>query len=96
MSNNWKATGARAAKPRQRVRRTPPPPAFQALEPLASRLEQLRLTQRRLAALVKISTNHYEHIAHAQANPSVLVLPRLAGALRRVGRRLVRRPIAAG
>ncbi len=60
--------------------------AFPALLDFARRLEALRvqrgISQRALAARAAISTNHYQEIAHAQANPSVLVLLRLANALR--------------
>lgn len=59
--------------------------AFPTLEPFAKRLETLRLergySQRALAARARISTNHYQDIAHAHANPSVIVLLQLADAL---------------
>jgi transcriptional regulator with XRE-family HTH domain len=51
----------------------------------ARRLESLRfergLTQRALAERVKISTNHYQEIEDADANPNAKVLLRLANAL---------------
>jgi transcriptional regulator with XRE-family HTH domain len=60
-------------------------PAFPTLEPFARRLESLRLerrlTQRALAARAGISANHWHDIVHARANPSVMVLLRLAHAL---------------
>lgn len=71
--------------PRRRARRTHGPAPFPTLEPFARRLESLRLeralTQRALAARARISTNHYQDIAHAEANPTVIVLLRLASAL---------------
>ncbi len=61
------------------------PAAFPTLEPFAKRLESLRLqrgfTQRALAERAQISTNHYQDIAHAQANPTTTVLLSLANAL---------------
>lgn len=71
--------------PRRRSRRKADPSAFPTLEPFARRLENLRLergfTQRALAERAGISANHYQDIAHAQANPSVIVLLSLADAL---------------
>lgn len=71
--------------PRRRARRTPGPASFPALEAFARRLESLRLerglTQRALAARAGISANHYADIAHAEANPTVIVLLGLARAL---------------
>src|SRR5262245_27023422 len=74
-----------AGVPSRRPRRRMEPVAFPTLEPFARRLESLRLerrlTQRALAERAEISTNAYLDIAHAHANPSVLVLLRLANAL---------------
>src|SRR5262245_39184399 len=74
-----------AGVPRRRVRRDTEPTTFPTLEPFARRLESLRherrLTQRALAERARISTNHYQDIAHAQANPTIIVLLRLAAAL---------------
>src|SRR5262245_21206045 len=71
--------------PRRQPTGKTPPAAFPTLEPFARRLESLRrdrgLTQRAMAARSHISTNHYQDIAHARANPSVIVLLRLAQAL---------------
>jgi transcriptional regulator with XRE-family HTH domain len=71
--------------PRRRARRRPTDPEFQFLEPFARRLENFRLecslTQRVLAHQAGISTNHYQDIAHANANPSAVVLLKLASAL---------------
>lgn len=73
-----------ASLPRRRVR-NPEQAAFPTLEPFAARLEQLRLerglTQRALAERATISANHYQDIAHARANPTVIVLLHLAEAL---------------
>jgi len=83
--SKWRPTPPRPGVPRQRARRKHEPAPFPTLEPFARRLESLRLerglTQRALAARARISTNHYQDIAHAQANPTVMVLLRLAGAL---------------
>jgi transcriptional regulator with XRE-family HTH domain len=71
--------------PRRRQPRKALPAPFPTLEPFARRLEGLRLdrglTQRALAARAHISTNYYHDIAHAQANPTVIVLLSLADAL---------------
>jgi transcriptional regulator with XRE-family HTH domain len=71
--------------PRRRSRRQDKPPPYPTLEPFARRLEELRLgrglTQRALAKRARVSTNHYQEIAHARANPTVIVLLRLAAAL---------------
>jgi transcriptional regulator with XRE-family HTH domain len=81
----WRHTTSDSGVPRRRSRRTAEAPAFPTLEPFAQRLERLRLerglTQRALAARARISTNYYQDIAHAQANPTVLALLRLADAL---------------
>jgi transcriptional regulator with XRE-family HTH domain len=78
-------TASSPGVPRRRARRTQAPAPFPTLEPFARRLESLRLerrlTQRALAARAEISANHYQDIAHAQANPTVIVLLRLASAL---------------
>lgn len=75
----------RTSVPRWRSRRKTEPAAFPTLEPFAKRLESLRLargfTQRALAEGAQISTNHYQDIAHAHANPTIVVLLRLASAL---------------
>jgi transcriptional regulator with XRE-family HTH domain len=67
------------------VRRTTGPPAYPTLGPFAQRLEEFRharrLTQRALAERVGISTNHYQDIAHAEGNPTAVVLLRMAAAL---------------
>lgn len=72
------------AAPRRRHRRNVEV-AFPTLVPFAKRLESLRLerglTQRMLADSAQISANHYQEIAYARANPTVLVLLRLAEAL---------------
>jgi transcriptional regulator with XRE-family HTH domain len=79
------AAEASAGSPRRRKPREGGPAAFPALEPLARRLEALRLqrglTQRGIAKRAQISANHYQNIAHANANPGLTVLLRLVGAL---------------
>jgi len=74
-----------AGVPRRRARRDARPATFPTLEPFARRLESLRherrLTQQALAERARISTNHYKLIAHAQANPTIIVLLHLAAAL---------------
>lgn len=69
----------------RRARHTQEPAPISTLEPFARRVENLRherrLSQRALAARANLSTNYYQNIAHAQANPTVLVLLRLASAL---------------
>ena len=80
-----RSTESTPGVPRRRARRRQGPVPFPTLEPFARRLESLRLkrglTQRALAARADISANHYQDIAHAEANPTVIVLLRLAGAL---------------
>jgi hypothetical protein len=75
----------RAGIPRRRSRRNAARPTFPTLEPFGRRLESLRLkcglTQRAVAARAHISTNHYQDIAHANANPTLVVLVELANAL---------------
>jgi transcriptional regulator with XRE-family HTH domain len=55
------------------------------LQAFAAGLEQFRLahglTQRIVARRAGISANYYQDIAHAQANPSLLVTLRLADAI---------------
>ncbi|MPY90699.1 MAG: helix-turn-helix domain-containing protein [Luteitalea sp.] len=76
---------SQAGVPRRRSPRKTEQAAFPTLEPFARRLERLRLergfTQRALAERAKISTNHYQDIAHAHANPTVIVVLSLADAL---------------
>jgi transcriptional regulator with XRE-family HTH domain len=70
--------------PRRRAR-TGRPAKYPILVPFAQRLEQLRhdrrLTQRTLAQRVGISANHCKDIAHADGNPTAIVLLRLAATL---------------
>jgi ribosome-binding protein aMBF1 (putative translation factor) len=74
-----------AGAPRRRSRQKTEQPAFPTLEPFARRLENIRLerglTQCAVAAGAHISTNHYQDIAHANANPTLVVLVELANAL---------------
>jgi len=83
--SNPRHTTPQADVPRRRSSRKAQPAAFPALEPFARRLEALRLerrlTQHALAQRARISTKHYREIAHAHANPSVIVLLNLATAL---------------
>lgn len=83
--SKWRHTTPQAGVPRRRSRRKVEQAAFPTLEPFARRLESLRLerglTQRAVAERAKISTNHYQDIAHAHANPTVIVLLSLASAL---------------
>ena len=71
--------------PRPERRQRAKPPNFPGLESFAGRLEQLRrergLSQRALAERARISKNHYIDIAHANANPTVIVLLKLVAAL---------------
>lgn len=82
-SRETKSAGKGTGIPRRRQRQAAA--AFPALEPFARRLESLRLerglTQRALALRAQISANHYQEVAYARANPTVLVLLRLAEAL---------------
>jgi len=84
MANRRDATSRRGV-PRGRYRRPGAPAAFPTLQPLAQRLERLRLerglTQGALARRAGISPNHYLDIAHAQANPTAIVLIKLAETL---------------
>jgi transcriptional regulator with XRE-family HTH domain len=83
--SKWRHTTSHSGVPRRRSRRKAQQAAFPTLEPFAQRLEGLRLergfTQRTLAERAHISTNHYQDIAHAHANPTVIVLLDLASAL---------------
>jgi transcriptional regulator with XRE-family HTH domain len=79
------AVSSEAGVPRRRSRRQTEEPAFPALVPFSRRLESLRfergLTQRAVATRACISTNHYQDIAAARANPTLVVLLNLAHAL---------------
>src|SRR5689334_1634707 len=83
--SNARHTTPQGGVPRRRSARKLQPAAFPILEPFARRLETFRLerglTQRVLADRAKISTNHYQDIAHAEANPTITVLLSLASAL---------------
>jgi transcriptional regulator with XRE-family HTH domain len=73
------------SRPRRRSPQKAQDAAFPLLERLARRLESLRLerglTQEAVAERAGISTNHYQDVAHARANPTVIVFLRLADAL---------------
>jgi transcriptional regulator with XRE-family HTH domain len=66
----------------------------------AARLEQFRLarglTQRVLSERAGISPAHYQEIAHAQANPTLLVSLRLADAVEVSIAELLAAPPASG
>src|ERR1051325_3063531 len=76
-------TTSPAGVPRRRLRGETG--RFPTLEPFARRLESLRLerrlTQQALAGPAGVSTNHYQSIARADANPTLIVLLRLVAAL---------------